>query len=61
MSILDRRFRYVPAVSTDVTATWRRFGFDTRQNDERRARFTRAVAAETTPPVLALVSSKPQC
>jgi len=60
MGILDRRFTYVPAVATDVTATWRRFGFDARRNDERRARFKRAVAAET-PAVLRLVSSKPQC
>jgi hypothetical protein len=36
--LLDPRFRYVPANETDVTATWRRYGFDARQNVERRAR-----------------------
>jgi hypothetical protein len=37
-SILDPQFRYVPAIETDVAATWRRFGFDPRWNAERRAR-----------------------
>jgi hypothetical protein len=37
-SILDPRFRYVPAASTDVAATWRRFGYRAEQNEERRAR-----------------------
>jgi hypothetical protein len=36
-SILDPSFRYVPALETDVAATWRRFGFDPRRNAERRA------------------------
>jgi hypothetical protein len=48
MGLLDPRFRYVPAVQTDVIATWRRFGFDARQNEERRARLKRAVAATVT-------------
>ena len=66
MRLLDRRFRYVPAVATDVTATWRRFGFDPRQNEERRARRNRALAADIeangkTASILALVSGKPQC
>jgi hypothetical protein len=38
MSLLDPRFKYVPAASTDITATWRRHGFDARWNSERRAR-----------------------
>jgi hypothetical protein len=38
MSLLDPRFKYVPAASTDITATWRRHGFDARWNAERRAR-----------------------
>lgn len=35
-SILDPRFRYVPSNCTDVTATWRRFGFNPQRNAERR-------------------------
>jgi len=63
MSLLDPRFRYVPAVATDVTATWRRFGFDARQNEERRAGLKRANAVrETNEPrtaaILALVKAK---
>ena len=38
MSLLDPRFRYVPAASTDITTTWRRHGFDADRNAERRAR-----------------------
>ena len=38
MGLLDPRFRYVPATATDITATWRRHGFDARWNAERRAR-----------------------
>jgi len=38
MSLLDPRFKYVPAASTDIAATWRRHGFDARWNAERRAR-----------------------
>jgi len=66
MRLLDPRFRYVPAVATDVTATWRRFGFDPRQNEERRTRRRRVLSADIealgkTAPVLALVTGKPQC
>jgi hypothetical protein len=63
MSLLDPRFRYVPAVATDVTATWRRFGFDAQQNEERRARLKRDALREGNEPrtaaILALV--KPKC
>jgi hypothetical protein len=64
MSLLDPRFRYVPAVATDVTATWRRFGFDPQQNEERRARLKRPDALREanepgTAAILALV--KPKC
>ena len=34
-SILDPRFRYVPSSCTDVTVTWRRFGFNPRRNAAR--------------------------
>jgi len=34
-SILDPRFRYVPSNCTDVTVTWRRFGFNPQRNAER--------------------------
>jgi hypothetical protein len=38
VTLLDPRFRYVPALATDVAATWRRFGFNTKENERRRAR-----------------------
>jgi hypothetical protein len=44
MSLLDPRFRYVPAASTDIRATWRRHGFDARSNSERRARLQHTAA-----------------
>lgn len=47
MRILDPRFNYVPAAATDVAATWRRFGFNPRANEERRARLRRRVADVT--------------
>ena len=44
MRLLDPRFAYVPAVSTDITATWQRHGYDARKNAERRAHFWQRVA-----------------
>ena len=44
MNLLDPRFKYVPAVATDVSKTWERFGFSTQANEERRAQ-NRAPAA----------------
>jgi hypothetical protein len=64
MDLLDPRFRYVPAAATDITATWRRFGFDSRRNEERRARVRQRLAQETrdgfgdTPATLALVTAR---
>jgi len=59
MNLLDPRFKYVPAGSTDITATWRRHGFDASRNAERRARLQQRVASvdadATNAPVYALV------
>lgn len=41
MSLLDPRFKYVPAISTDVLATFRRFGFQPTSDEERKARLAR--------------------
>ncbi len=38
MRLLDTDFKYVPAAQTDVTATWRRFGFRPTTEAERRTR-----------------------
>jgi hypothetical protein len=38
MRLLDPRFRYIPAARTDVSVTWRRFGFRPTTESERRAR-----------------------
>jgi hypothetical protein len=35
--LIDAQFRYIPAEATNVVETWRRFGFDTKLNEERRA------------------------
>ena len=37
--LLDLRFNYTPAAATDIAATWRRFGFDPRENQQRRELF----------------------
>ena len=37
-SILDRSFRYVPAVATSVAETWRRFGWRPMTDEERKKR-----------------------
>jgi len=36
--LLDARFKYVPAASTDITLTWRRFGYRPTTDAERQAR-----------------------
>ena len=38
MRLLDPRFRYIPAANTDVSMTWKRFGFRPTTESERRAR-----------------------
>ena len=49
MSLLDPRFKYVPAAETDITATWRRHGFDAHRNAERRARLQQRAPAAAEP------------
>ena len=44
-SILDDSFRYVPATSTSVAQTWRRFGWRPVTDEERRRRRRPAAAA----------------
>jgi hypothetical protein len=41
VNLLDPRFKYVPAIKTDVLATFRRFGFKPTTDEERRARQAR--------------------
>lgn len=38
MTIPDPRFKYAPVLATDVSATWRRFGFNAQENERRRAK-----------------------
>jgi hypothetical protein len=38
MSLLEPSFKYVPSHRTDVSATWRRFGFRPTTETERRQR-----------------------
>jgi hypothetical protein len=38
MRLLDPRFKYVPSAKTDISATWRRYGFRPTTDAERRAR-----------------------
>ncbi len=41
MSLLDPRFKYIPAINTDVLETFRRFGFKPTSDEERRERQSR--------------------
>jgi hypothetical protein len=41
MRLLDPGFRYVPSANTNVTATWKRFGYRPTTEAERRARQSR--------------------
>jgi hypothetical protein len=34
--LLDRDFKYIPSARTDITATWRRFGFKPTTAASRR-------------------------
>jgi hypothetical protein len=58
-SILDESFAYVPSTTTDVGATWRRFGWQPISDEERRRRRGAAMgepAKATTEMKLALVA-----
>ena len=46
MNLLDPRFKYVPAASTDVASTWRRFGYKPVTDEERRTRLLRGQPEE---------------
>ena len=37
VGILNKDFKYVPAAATDVTQTWRKFGFRNCPGSARRA------------------------
>jgi hypothetical protein len=47
MRLLDPGFTYVPSMRTDVSATWRRFGFRPTTESERRARRLRESAPDS--------------
>lgn len=34
--LLDPRFKYTPALSTNIALTWKRYGFDPYANEQRR-------------------------
>ncbi len=49
--LLDLRFNYIPAAATDIAATWKRFGFDPRENQQRREMLKNSI----TGPAAALI------
>ena len=51
--LLDLRFNYIPAVATDIAATWKRFGFDPHANKQRREQLRNSI----TGPAAALIAS----
>lgn len=42
MRIYDARFKYTPALSTNIVSTWKRFGFEPTTEAERLARQRRS-------------------
>jgi hypothetical protein len=46
--LLDPRFEYRRAAETDIAATWRRFGFDPRANEQRRRLVLSTFAARSS-------------
>ena len=49
MRLLDPRFKYVPSARTDISATWRRYGFRPTTDAERRARQRASTEAPASP------------
>lgn len=49
--LLDPRFEYTPAATTNVAATWKRFGFDPHANEQRRRLFLGSFAAPASDPL----------
>jgi len=43
MRLLDARFKYTPSTSTNIVATWKRYGYKPTTEAERQARQRRAV------------------
>jgi hypothetical protein len=60
-SILNDSFRYVPAIATSVTETWRRFGWRPRTEDERERvrRPTAALVVESVAAVTPIMRAAP--
>ena len=48
MRIYDARFKYTPSTSTNIVATWKRFGFKPTTESERLARQRRALLDDST-------------
>ncbi|HUP94436.1 MAG TPA: hypothetical protein VM164_05965 [Burkholderiales bacterium] len=49
MNILDPRFKYTSAISTDVMSTWKKFGFNPPTEAERISRQGEIDAARAAP------------
>lgn len=49
MKITDPRFKYTPSLSTNITSTWKRFGFKPTTEAERLARQRRGYPEEEMP------------
>ena len=50
MRLLDPRFKYISSAKTDISATWRRYGFRPTTDAERRARQRLSTEATTSHP-----------
>ena len=46
MRIYDARFKYTPAMSTNIVSTWKRFGFKPTTEAERLARQRRSYGGD---------------
>ena len=47
MRIYDARFKYTPAINTNIASTWKKFGFKPTTESERLARQRRAFEDES--------------